>query len=64
VRREARAVAKRLETREELVALVKALWSAPVHERRAAAAFLLEARVDLLDPTDLPRCWRPVCSQL
>jgi 3-methyladenine DNA glycosylase AlkD len=53
VRREARAAAKQLETREELVSLVEALWSAPVHDRRAAAAFLLEARVDLLRPSDL-----------
>ena len=36
-----------------LVALVDELWSKPVHERRMAAVFLLELRVDLLEPDDL-----------
>jgi 3-methyladenine DNA glycosylase AlkD len=54
VRREARAAASELSSHEELVALVEALWAEPVHERRACAAFLLDARVDLLGPEDLP----------
>jgi tetratricopeptide (TPR) repeat protein len=32
---------------DELVALVEALWAKPVHERRAAAALLLDASADL-----------------
>jgi 3-methyladenine DNA glycosylase AlkD len=39
---------------DELVALVEALWAEPVFERRLCAALLLEARVDLLRPADLP----------
>lgn len=54
VRREARSAAKALSSREELLALVKALWAKPVHERRTCAAYLLQARVDLLGPADLP----------
>jgi 3-methyladenine DNA glycosylase AlkD len=53
-RREAKPVAKELESHDDLVALVQALWAKPVHERRAVAAFLLEAHVDLLSPSDLP----------
>jgi 3-methyladenine DNA glycosylase AlkD len=37
----------------ELVALVQALWSRPLHERRMAAAMLLEAYPALVGPTDL-----------
>jgi len=37
----------------ELIALVEALWSRPVHERRMAAAVLLEAYPALVLPTDL-----------
>jgi 3-methyladenine DNA glycosylase AlkD len=37
----------------ELIALVQALWSRPVHERRMAAAMLLEAYPALVLPTDL-----------
>jgi len=36
------------------VALVAALWQAPVHERRAGAAVLLELHPGLLSPADLP----------
>ncbi len=38
---------------DELVRLVERLWSVPVHERRMAAACLLERFVDLLGPADL-----------
>ncbi|MGC3999205.1 MAG: DNA alkylation repair protein [Anaeromyxobacter sp.] len=37
-----------------LVALVEALWARPIHECRAAAVELLEARPGLLGPRDLP----------
>lgn len=50
---EALAAAKGASTREQLLALAKALWEEPVHERRLCAAFLLEARSDLLEPADL-----------
>jgi 3-methyladenine DNA glycosylase AlkD len=38
--------------RPTLLAVVTELWHEPVHERRAAAAFALAARTDLLDDTD------------
>jgi len=41
-------------THDSLVALVVALWEAPIHERRAAAVELLERHPLLLGPTDLP----------
>jgi 3-methyladenine DNA glycosylase AlkD len=54
--REVKAFAK--ENRDlphaELVALVEALWAKPVHERRMAAARLLEAYPELVAPSDLP----------
>ncbi len=53
VRREARAAARAVSSCCELLALVDALWAHPVHERRACAAFLLHARVDLLGPGDV-----------
>jgi 3-methyladenine DNA glycosylase AlkD len=53
-RREASRVAREVTGHDELVTLVEELWAKPVHERRAAAAFLLQARVDLLDAADLP----------
>jgi 3-methyladenine DNA glycosylase AlkD len=53
-RREARRAAEEVDSHKELVALVEELWRKPVHERRAAAAFLLEARVELLGADDLP----------
>lgn len=53
VRREATLVGKGLSSREELLTVVEALWAEPVHERRSCAAFLLEARVELLEPADI-----------
>lgn len=53
VRREAKRVGKEITSREELAAVVEALWAEPVHERRSCAAYLLEARVDLLEPADV-----------
>jgi 3-methyladenine DNA glycosylase AlkD len=53
VRREVRAVARMIDSHDELVSLVEDLWSAPVHERRLAAALLLDTRADLLGPDDL-----------
>jgi 3-methyladenine DNA glycosylase AlkD len=52
IRGEARAV--EVASHQELVAMVEALWAAPVFERRLCAAFLLDAHVDLLGPGDLP----------
>lgn len=40
-------------SREQLVAVATELWAEPVHERRAAAAALLEARHSLLVPGDI-----------
>ena len=53
VRREAKRAATEMRSRGELVALVEALWTHPVYERRTCAAFLLHARVDLLDSDDV-----------
>ena len=39
---------------DRLLALVEALWSRPVFERRMAATVLLELRTDLLTVDDLP----------
>lgn len=47
-------VERPLGDRQELVSLVEALWSAPVHERRMAAVMLLERHRQLLGPGDLP----------
>ena len=55
-----RAVVKSVSTRypvlghDDLLALVDALWSAPVHERRMAAVELLEFHVARLQPGDMP----------
>jgi len=54
IRREAKSAAQELSSHAELVALVQALWAKPVFDRRLCAAFVLEARVDLLGPADLP----------
>jgi 3-methyladenine DNA glycosylase AlkD len=54
LRAEAKAVAKEVGSRRELRALAEELWSEPVFERRACAAYLLDYRVDLLGPNDLP----------
>lgn len=54
IRRVAKDKAGELElTHDEVVALVKSLWSRPVHECRAAAVELLELHVDVLEPADL-----------
>jgi 3-methyladenine DNA glycosylase AlkD len=47
-------------THDELIALVEALWWAPVFERRLAACFLLEAYPGLVEPSDLPLLLRLV----
>jgi 3-methyladenine DNA glycosylase AlkD len=39
--------------REDILGLVDALWSEPVHERRMAAVEILDARAQLLRPDDL-----------
>jgi 3-methyladenine DNA glycosylase AlkD len=52
VRAAVRRVAPSLD-RAELLALVDALWDSTVFDRRLAAALLLDARVDLLEPADL-----------
>ena len=39
---------------DAVVGIAEQLWAEPIHERRAAAAELLEQRVDLLDAADLP----------
>ncbi|MBS1845789.1 MAG: DNA alkylation repair protein, partial [Actinobacteria bacterium] len=54
LRAEAKAVAKEVGSPADLRALAKELWCEPVFERRACAAFLLDYRVDLLGPGDLP----------
>ena len=55
IRRVVRAFAKGTSlTHDELLALVEALWTEPVHERRMAAAVLLELHPKLLSPADLP----------
>ena len=38
---------------DELVALVEALWSRPIHERRMVAVELLSLRADLVTPDDV-----------
>jgi len=56
IRREAKSFARAHAdlSHDELIALVEALWSRPVHERRMAAVFLLEASPELVEPDDLP----------
>lgn len=39
--------------RSDLLALVDALWTGPVFDRRLAAVLFLDARADLLEPSDL-----------
>jgi 3-methyladenine DNA glycosylase AlkD len=55
VRREVKSVAadRRGLSHAELVALVDALWSRPVFERRLAACFLLEAYPEVIGARDL-----------
>jgi 3-methyladenine DNA glycosylase AlkD len=56
IRREIRTFAKKHPdlSHDELVSLVEELWAKPVHERRMAATFLLEAYPELVGPADLP----------
>jgi 3-methyladenine DNA glycosylase AlkD len=56
IRREIRTFAKKHPdlSHAELVSLVEELWAKPVHERRMAATFLLEAYPELVGPADLP----------
>jgi 3-methyladenine DNA glycosylase AlkD len=56
IRREVKAFAKDHQdlAHAAFVALVEALWAKPVHERRMAAVFLLEAYPELVTPSDLP----------
>ena len=55
-----RAIAKSVGARyselghDDLIALVDALWSVPVHERRMAAVELLDLHVDRLQCDDMP----------
>jgi 3-methyladenine DNA glycosylase AlkD len=62
MRKEAKGVAGEVGSRRELRALAEELWAEPVFERRACAAFLLDYRVDLLGPADLPAIKRFVGS--
>ncbi len=39
--------------REDVIALTRALWKKPIHERRAAAVEVLELRKSLLRPEDI-----------
>jgi 3-methyladenine DNA glycosylase AlkD len=60
IRREAKAAAEHVSSHDELVALAEALWAPAVFDRRLCAALLLEVRVDLLGPVDLPLLQRLV----
>lgn len=62
LRAEAKAVAKEVDSRRELRELSEELWREPVFDRRACAAYLLDYRVDLLGPADLPMIKRFVGS--
>jgi 3-methyladenine DNA glycosylase AlkD len=41
-------------THDEVIELAAALWEKPIHERRAAAAILLDRHATKLEPGDLP----------
>jgi hypothetical protein len=60
IRREVKSFVKEQRglSRDELIGLVEALSSRPVHERRAAAAMLLGEYPELVGPSDLPRLER------
>jgi 3-methyladenine DNA glycosylase AlkD len=60
VRRETTTAAAGLSSHAELITLVEELWAKPVFDRRLCAALLLEARLDLLGPADLPMLERLV----
>lgn len=60
VRAVAREAGAAIETSERLRGLAAALWAEPVFERRLCAALLLEQRLALLEPGDLPELQRLV----
>jgi 3-methyladenine DNA glycosylase AlkD len=60
IRAEAKAAAGEIGSRRALRRLAEELWAEPVFERRACAAFLLDYRVDLLGPADIPMIKRLV----
>ena len=62
MRTEAKGAAGEVGSRGELRGLAEELWAEPVFERRACAAFLLDYRVDLLRPADIPEVKRYVAS--
>jgi 3-methyladenine DNA glycosylase AlkD len=62
MRAEAKGAAKEVGSRRELRKLAEELWREPVFERRACAAFLLDYRVDLLGPGDVPAIKRYVAD--
>lgn len=62
MRKEAKGAAGEVGSRRELRGLADELWAEPVFERRACAAFLLDYRVDLLGPADIPAVKRFVGS--
>jgi 3-methyladenine DNA glycosylase AlkD len=62
IRKEAKGAAGEVDSRRELRRLADELWAEPVFERRSCAAFLLDHRVDLLGPADLPTIRRYVAS--
>jgi 3-methyladenine DNA glycosylase AlkD len=49
---------------DELVGLVEALWSEPIHERRMAAVMLLDLHPKLLSAADLPLVERLIRESL
>jgi 3-methyladenine DNA glycosylase AlkD len=62
MRKEAKAAAREVGSRRELRELADELWAEPIFERRACAAFLLDYRVGLLGPADIPAIKRYVGS--
>ncbi|MBS1677914.1 MAG: DNA alkylation repair protein [Actinobacteria bacterium] len=62
IRQEAKAAAREIDSQRGLRRLAAELWGEPVFERRACAAFLLDYRVDLLGPADIPAIRRYVAS--
>jgi 3-methyladenine DNA glycosylase AlkD len=62
MRKEAKAAAREVGSRKELRALAEELWAEPVLELRSCAAFLLDYRVDLLGPGDIPAIKRFVAD--
>jgi 3-methyladenine DNA glycosylase AlkD len=62
IRVEAKGAGAEVDSRRELRDLAEELWAEPVFERRACAAFLLDYRVDLLGPADIPAIRRYVAT--